>query len=636
MDRRPGSPVPGIGFVIHERNDVMYRRTRTALAGMLSGALTAALLASPIPVAARGPASSTSAPVPAAGATTDLAPALAADGTFRGAPGVAGMVEAGTWNLVSDLAAGEAPRFAPASGTVAPAAATPAGTWAALGSSADGANGAIQRSLGPVVNAIAVIGTDLYVGGQFTDVAGIAEADYIARWDGSAWYALGDNGAGNGALNLFVNALAVDGPDLYVGGDFANAGGNPEADMIAKWSGGVWSALGSNGSGNGAYGINSYVTAVAVFGGDVYASAGGPVNVAGGGTRSGLVRYAGGAWTDVADWQYGANVLVASGGFLYLGSGGVWRWDGGGWTQLGSGTGAIGGEVLTLAVSGSTVYAGGYFQNAAGLAAADYVAKWNGSAWSALGSGTGPSGGALSGQVYALALSGSDLYVGGYFYTVGGNKLLNGIAKWNGSAWSALGDNGSGAAALGSGYARALVVSGTDLLVGGAFANAGGIAQADCIATWGIVPSAPVVVRKPDARIRLGTSGAWVGDNMYNTTGAGQSKTGSAKKGKTITFGISIQNDGTNADAFKVKATGSAASRYTVKYYAGTKDITAKVVAGTYKTASLAAGAAVLITVKVTIKTTAAKGSKVTRLVTITSVGSGTQRDAVKLIGKRK
>ena len=76
------------------------------------------------------------------------------------------------------------------------------------------------------------------------------------------------------------------------------------------------------------------------------------------------------------------------------------------------------------------LYAGGYFTTAGG-AAANYVAKWNGSAWSALGSG-------MNNYVYALAVSGSDLYAGGDFTTAGGSTA-NHIAKWNGSAWSALG-----------------------------------------------------------------------------------------------------------------------------------------------------------------------------------------------------
>ena len=102
-----------------------------------------------------------------------------------------------------------------------------------------------------------------------------------------------------------------------------------------------------------------------------------------------------------------------------------------------------------------------------------------------------------------------------------------------------------------------------------------------------------------------------------------------------MTFGISIQNDGTSADSFTVKATGTATSKYTVKYFQGTTDITAAVVAGTYSTRSLAPAATYLITAKVTVKSSATVGSKVTRLVTITSVGDTAQKDAVKFIGKR-
>jgi hypothetical protein len=60
----------------------------------------------------------------------------------------------------------------------------------------------------------------------------------------------------------------------------------------------------------------------------------------------------------------------------------------------------------------------------------------------------------------------------------------------------------------------------------------------------------------------------------------------------------------------------------TVKYCAGIKDITAKVVAGTYKTSSLAVGATAVITAKVTIRTGAAKGSKVTRPAGVVSVAA--------------
>jgi len=71
----------------------------------------------------------------------------------------------------------------------------------------------------------------------------------------------------------------------------------------------------------------------------------------------------------------------------------------------------------------------------AGGSAANSIAKWNGNNWSALG--TGLSGG-LNGEVRALAVSGSNVYAGGWFATAGGSGA-NRIAKWNGNTWSALG-----------------------------------------------------------------------------------------------------------------------------------------------------------------------------------------------------
>jgi hypothetical protein len=143
-----------------------------------------------------------------------------------------------------------------------------------------------------------------------------------------------------------------------------------------------------------------------------------------------------------------------------------------------------------------------------------------------------------------------------------------------------------------------------------------------------------VVVRKPDALIKIG-SGRLAGNDVYNTTGASQSKTKSAKPGRTITFGISIQNDGTAADGFTVKATGNASNKYMVTYYRGKTNITAKVVAGTYKITSLAPGASSMIKAKVRVKSTARVNSKLARLVTVSSTGSAGKKDAVKLIARR-
>jgi len=77
--------------------------------------------------------------------------------------------------------------------------------------------------------------------------------------------------------------------------------------------------------------------------------------------------------------------------------------------------------------------------------------------------------------VLALVVSGSDLYVGGSFTAAGGVAATN-IAKWDGNQWSALGSGVNSTVV-------ALAVSGSDLYVGGNFSTAGGV-TANGIAKW--------------------------------------------------------------------------------------------------------------------------------------------------------
>lgn len=92
-----------------------------------------------------------------------------------------------------------------------------------------------------------------------------------------------------------------------------------------------------------------------------------------------------------------------------------------------------GGTVRAIAIGlDGTLFVGGEFDNFDGTANADRIAKWNGTAWSALGTGA-------NGNVLALAVAPSgDLYVGGAFTTIGGVACAR-IAKWDGSAFTALG-----------------------------------------------------------------------------------------------------------------------------------------------------------------------------------------------------
>lgn len=77
---------------------------------------------------------------------------------------------------------------------------------------------------------------NLYVGGCFTEAGGIT-ANYVAKWDGTNWSALGLG------TDDYVLSLACSGTDVYVGGSFKNVGDNIRSQGIAKWNGTSWEAM---------------------------------------------------------------------------------------------------------------------------------------------------------------------------------------------------------------------------------------------------------------------------------------------------------------------------------------------------------------------------------------------------------
>ncbi|RYU78898.1 beta strand repeat-containing protein, partial [Hymenobacter persicinus] len=358
-------------------------------------------------------------------------------------------------------------------------------TWSALGNGAARSNSA-NNGVNDIVTALAVVGTDLYVGGDFTAArssSGVVAVNYIAKWDGATWSGLGNGTdvatATNNGLNSRPDVLAVLHNDLYAGGFFtaANNGDSPvQANYIAKWDGTAWSALGNGtapatSANNGA---NEAVFALAVLNNDLYV---------------------GGQFTDVRN---GSSPVAASS---------VAKWDGTAWSALGNGTavatntnnGVNPQAVFALTVMGTDLYVGGRFsavRNGSTAVAANNIAKWNGTAWSALGNGTAvatSTNNGVSDGVFALAVLNNELYIAGYFSTVrnGSNPVsASSVAKWDGTTWSALGNGTAVATSTNNGVnytAGCLVVLSNDLYVGGDFTivnNSSSEVAASRIARW--------------------------------------------------------------------------------------------------------------------------------------------------------
>lgn len=400
-------------------------------------------------------------------------------------------------------------------------------SWSAMGS-----NGAADGALNANVFAIATQGTAVYIGGQFTNVNNngvpVPEADYLARWDGSLWSAVGHNGSGDGSLSAFVKTLAVSGSDLYIGGAFTNVTDNgvtlTAADYIARWDGANWHGLGSNGAANGA--LNHGVWAIALGGGGELYAGGGFTNVNNNGvvlpTADYVARWDGADWTALGDNGAGTGSLnsdvyslLVVGNDVYMGgtftdvnnqgtiltaADYLVRWDGANWTALGS-DGSADGSLLSsvhaLAANGTTLYAGGdfpYVENSVGemITAASSLAQWDGADWSAVDPAA-PTNGSLNGMVYALAVQGTAVYVGGSFMNVidqDGVALPEAdfIAKWDGEHWSALGSNGAGDGALDRSVACLVIGPDGALYVGGSFTNVRNgavlLSAADYLARW--------------------------------------------------------------------------------------------------------------------------------------------------------
>lgn len=382
-------------------------------------------------------------------------------------------------------------------------------------------------------------GGDVVAGGAFTSAGGVP-ANNIARWNGVSWSALGSGVSG--PFSPWVGALTtLPNGDLVAGGDFASAGG-VSASLVARWNGSAWSAIGSGASPLGA--VNNYVSAVvAMPNGDLVVGGGAVLGGSGCGPIPGMfsnvARWDGVSWSQLSTGMDGSvnalaalpgGDLLAGGGFSIAGTvpvAAVARWNGTAWLQVGA-AGIQGvARMLTTLPNGDLIAGGGL--SGAGTVLTNWIARWDGASWSALGAGLGPvtavtamSNGDVAaawvvvpvgcwmpnaahisvwnGTTWSLLgsaassmggplvsalkqLPNGDLVVSGDFVSLGGTAA-SGLARWNGTSWSAFGS------ASNWGIAEMAALPNGDLVVAGNFTAMGGVA-ANNIARWDGVSWSP-------------------------------------------------------------------------------------------------------------------------------------------------
>jgi hypothetical protein len=247
------------------------------------------------------------------------------------------------------------------------------------------------------------INGDIYICGEFTSVSNsgvsVANTKGIARWSkaNKIWEAVGN--PVTGATIIFINCMAFDANgDLYVGGDFTNLAGIANADYFAKYtvSTNTWSALGS--------GITNYINTIeiapdgTIYIGGVFTSIGGNANC----NRIAYFDKVANKWSPLSAGLNGSVLALkfAPDGKLLIGgqftnadgANGdyICWWDGSAFksfTDLGASE-LNGGPIYSIDINpNGTIIIGGIFTNAGGDDEADFVAAWRGNNWGALMAG---------------------------------------------------------------------------------------------------------------------------------------------------------------------------------------------------------------------------------------------------------
>lgn len=314
------------------------------------------------------------------------------------------------------------------------------GTWSQVGGGVRNAVGVFLGSVEGVNTILPLEGGDLLLGGVFSH-AGTTAASNLVRASGDAFSPVVPDLSALQGLSGLANALAVDADGGVIAGGFFAGAGDAQLQNVGRYANGAWAALGD--------GLNDNVRALLVRK-DGTLVAGGDFTGSGNTEIAHLAVWNGTAWQQLGGGVLGTVFALAEGpdGALYVGgefvtaggvtANGIARWNGTGFEAFDGGIAAdnVQGRVTTIAFDRrGRLLVGGVFDTAGGVPASG-IARWSGSAWSALGGGFG---GEYGGYASSIVVDGDDIYVAGGFDEVGGQAIA-GLARFDGSQWHAVGD----------------------------------------------------------------------------------------------------------------------------------------------------------------------------------------------------
>ena len=363
---------------------------------------------------------------------------------------------------------------------------------------ADDIAGVVERP--GIKKILKVSNTEIYVAGCFTNFAGVAAADYVAKWDGTAWSGLG----ASGDISAIVHDMVMYKGELHIVGEFNDAGGDVTADMIAKWSGSAWVGLPVAGGVNASFGVGSPRDSASDY------AAALKVQENNAGTSDDILLVGGTFYNGINN---------GTSGFQFPYTRNIATWNSTTWGSIDTDSQpffdsqAAEYVVHDIEVVGTSIYVSGYRNSALCSSSStnrrNAFHKFDGTTWTkpitvidcpaGFGSGFG---------FYTMEAAGTDIYVGGTFTSLSYVASHLGVYNTTTGEFSAF-NNFSAQFGTGA-VVRSITYVGTQTFIGGsfpaAFGTSGGVARWTGTSWQGIGRQAPSVVN------------ALLGDALYNGT----------------------------------------------------------------------------------------------------------------------